>query len=148
MVKRFLYRLIHLTRRHLYLYLSLLIIFSVAISSFFILKFESGYPDSQIKTVADAIWWSAVGISTIGIGNVVPVSVSGKYLTLFLTVVGVVVISVITAKIASIFTEEEVRDDLNKIEKEIEGEIAVEDKQVEDKLDRLEKDLAEIKKKG
>ncbi|MDP2633063.1 MAG: potassium channel family protein [Candidatus Curtissbacteria bacterium] len=151
-------KVVKVIRTHLYVYLAGFVVISVIISSSLILKFESGYSESQIKTVNDAIWWSAVGVSTIGIGNIVPVSDSGRYLTIFLMVVGVIVFSVITAKIASIFTEEEVREDLDhdlkiiegdlhKVEKGIEGELAVEDKVVEDKLDKLEKEVENLENK-
>lgn len=124
-----------------------------------ILRFESNYPSSDIKTVGDAIWWSAVGVSTIGIGNIVPVSEAGRYLTLFLMVVGVVIFSVITAKIASIFTEEDVKEDidrdmrilegdLNKVEHDIEGEVATDDRKVELEIKKVEDRLSSLEKKG
>ena len=100
-----------------------------------------------------------MGVSTIGIGNIVPVSDAGRYLTLFLMIVGVIVFSMITAKIASVFTEEEVKEDLdrdikviegdlNKVEKDIEGEVAVDDKKVEDKIEELEGRLSKMEKKS
>lgn len=151
-------RITSLVRSHLFIYISLFIIVSIIISSFLILRFESGYPDTQIKTVSDAIWWSAVGISTIGIGNILPESTAGRYLTLFLMIVGVIVFSIITAKIASVFTEEEVKEDLdkdikvlegdiNRVEHDIEGEVRVDDRLVEDKVAELEKRLNKFEKK-
>ena len=145
-MKQFLLNISAPVRRHLFIYLGAFILISIAVSSALILRFEAGHPSSQIKTINDAIWWSAVGVSTIGIGNVVPESTSGRYLTLFLTVAGVVIFSVLTAKIASFFTEEEVRKDLNKVEKEIEGELAVDDRQIETKLEQIEKDVVTLKK--
>lgn len=151
-------KLADLIRAHLFIYISLFIIFSITISSFLILRFEAGYTDTQIKTLSDAVWWSAVGVSTIGIGNILPESVSGRYLTLFLMVVGVIVFSIITAKIASVFTEEEVKEDLdkdikvlegdiNRVERDIEGEVATDDKKVEDKLEKLESRINKMEKK-
>jgi hypothetical protein len=153
------FSLVSAFRRQLYRNLALFTLVIVVVSTFLILRFESGYPDSQIRTLNDALWWSAVGVSTIGIGNVVPESQSGKYLTLFLMVAGVVIFSVITAKIASIFTEEEVKQDLDKdikiiqgglskVEHDIEGEIAVEDKAIEDKIVKIEKTLKKLEKKN
>ncbi len=153
-----LHRVINVVRLHIYLYLLLLVTVSMTFSSFLILKFESGYPDSQIRTIHDAIWWSAIGISTIGIGPVVPESTAGRYLTLFLMVVGVIIFSLITAKIASIFTEEEIRQDLdkdlkviesdlNKVEKDIEGEVAVDDRKLESDLAGVEKRLKRLEKR-
>jgi len=158
-VKQFLAKVTIPIRRHLYVYLAAFIVVSIAVSSSLILKFEADYPNSQIQTVNDAIWWSTVGISTIGIGNIVPESDAGRYLTLFLMVVGVVIFSVITAKIAAFFTEEEVRKDLdkeinviekdlNRVEKNIEGEVAVDDRKIEKQLKVLQKRLAKVEKSG
>lgn len=151
-------KIVSFVRAHLFVYLSIFILTSIFVSSFLILKFEAPYPQSEIKALHDAIWWSAVGVSTIGIGNVLPVSDAGRYLTLFLMVVGVVVFSVITAKISSIFTEEEVRDDLDrdiktiegdlsKVEHDIEGEMETDDRKVEAKLEKLESRINKIEKK-
>lgn len=142
-------------QKHLFVYLLSFTIITIIISSSLILKFEASYPNSGIKTIPDAIWWSAVGVSTIGIGNVVPESAAGRYLTLFLMIAGVIIFSVITAKVASIFTEEEVKEDLDRdfrivegdiqrVEKDIESEVRVDDKKVEDKVLELEKKLAKI----
>jgi len=145
-------------QRHLFLYLFLFIVITIVVSSSLILKFEAIYPNSPIKTIPDAIWWSAVGVSTIGIGNVVPESTAGRYLTLFLMVAGVIIFSVITAKVASYFTEEEVKQDLDRdfaqiegeidrVEKNIEGEVRVDDKKVEEKVEELEKKISKLEKK-
>ncbi|GEM_PF-4717578 len=157
-MKKFLVELSVPVRKHLYIYLLLFILTSVFVSSILILRFESNYSSSEFKTINDAIWWSAVGISTIGIGNILPVSDAGKYLTLFLMLVGVVVLSVLTAKIAAFFTEEEVKKDLDvefraiegdihKVEKNIEGEVRIDDKIVEDKLEKLEKKVEKLTKR-
>lgn len=146
-------------QKHLFVYLVSFTVITIVISSSLILKFEANYPNSEIKTIPDAIWWSAVGVSTIGLGNVVPESAAGRYLTLFVMIVGVIIFSVITAKVASIFTEEEVKEDIdrdfrimegdiNRVEKDIEGEVRVDDKKVEDKVVELEKRLLKMEKKG
>jgi len=98
-VKEFILKVSAPIRKHLYIYLASFVILSILVSTSLILKFESAYLNSPIKTVNDAIWWSAVGISTIGIANIIPASPAGKYLTLFLMLVGVVILSVLTAKI-------------------------------------------------
>lgn len=158
MIKTDFFNFIDSIRKHLFINISVFIVVSISISSFLILKFEADYSDSQIHTVSDAVWWSAVGVSTIGIGNIVPESTAGRYLTLFLTIVGIIVFSVITAKIASVFTEEEVKEDLDenlkiiegdlsRVEHDIEGEVAVDDRKIEKKLKKLESKLAEVEKR-
>lgn len=157
-MKRFILNVSAPIRKHLYIYLASFVVISIFLSTSLILKFEASYPSSPIKTVNDAVWWSAVGISTIGIANVIPVSTAGRYLTLFLMLVGVVILSVLTAKVAAFFTEEEVKKDLDvefkaiegdlhNVEKNIEGEVRVDDKIVEDKLEKLESKVEKLVKK-
>jgi voltage-gated potassium channel len=129
---------------------------TILISSVLILKLEQGQPESQIHDYADALWWSVVGISTIGIGTIVPTSLAGKYLTVALMIIGVFIFSILTAHIAAYFTEEEVRRDLDdelnqiqggldKVEKDIAGEIAVEDNKIEAKVERLEEEIKSLR---
>lgn len=145
-------------RKHLYIYLAVFIIVSILGSTLIILWSESAHPDTQIRSIGDALWWSLVGISTIGLGNIEPVSDRGRFLTVYLMTAGVIVFSIVTAKIAAFFTEEKVKKDLDvefraiegdihKVEKNIEGEVRVDDKIVEDKLEKLEAKVEKLEKK-
>ena len=59
----------------------------------------------KISTIFDAIYWSLITISTVGYGDITPVSEEGKILTMFLIIVGIGSISFSTSIIASAFTE-------------------------------------------
>ena len=59
----------------------------------------------KISTIFDAIYWSLITISTVGYGDITPVSDEGKILTMFLIIVGIGSISFSTSIIASAFTE-------------------------------------------
>lgn len=119
--------------------LVVLVIISV-VSSELILIFERGYPESGIHTFGDALWWSTLGISTIGLGNVVPISAAGRALTLVLAVVGIFIFSVLTAQFADLFiTEERIQEALGKG-----GRSAVDQRMVLEKLDRIEERLAHM----
>jgi voltage-gated potassium channel len=60
-----------------------------------------------IKSPEDALWWSVVTVTTVGYGDVTPVTVEGRLIALGLMFVGIGVISVFTATIASAFVGEE-----------------------------------------
>jgi len=63
------------------------------------------HTNPKIETIFDAIYWSLITISTVGYGDITPVTDEGKVLTMVLIVVGIGFISFSTSIIASAFTE-------------------------------------------
>ncbi|WP_456479900.1 ion transporter [Nautilia sp.] len=63
------------------------------------------HTNPKIVTIFDAIYWSLITISTVGYGDITPVTEEGKVLTMFLIIVGIGFISFSTSIIASAFTE-------------------------------------------
>ncbi|GEM32065.1 ion transporter [Nocardia neocaledoniensis NBRC 108232] len=54
---------------------------------------EYGAPESKIKTFGDALWWSAVSVTTVGYGDVYPVTTEGRLVSLVLMTLGIGLIS-------------------------------------------------------
>jgi voltage-gated potassium channel len=77
---------------------ALMVIFS-AIS---ILQVEDA-PNSNIKTAEDAIWWAYVTITTVGYGDLYPVTTEGRIIAAVLMSVGVGLFGTFTAFMASFF---------------------------------------------
>lgn len=50
---------------------------------------ESAHPDSSIKSIWDALWYSLVTITTVGYGDLYPVSPAGKVIALFFLLLSV-----------------------------------------------------------
>ena len=48
----------------------------------------------------DALWWSAATITTVGYGDIYPVTAAGRIIAVFTMVVGVSTLAVVTARIA------------------------------------------------
>ena len=63
------------------------------------------HTNEKIDTIFDAIYWSLITISTVGYGDITPITEEGKVLTMFLIIVGIGAISFSTSIIASAFTE-------------------------------------------
>jgi voltage-gated potassium channel len=50
---------------------------------------EYGAPDSKIANFGDALWWSAVSVTTVGYGDVYPVTTEGRLISLILMTFGI-----------------------------------------------------------
>lgn len=93
--------------------LSLFMSFIILSASTSIYIFETKQPGSQIHNFFDALYWSVVTISTVGYGDITPVSNEGRVVALALIIAGIVVISFLTSIIVSGFTRK--IDELHRI---------------------------------
>ena len=66
-----------------------------------ILEIERFAPGSHITTPSDALWWALVTVTTIGYGDVYPVTTEGRLVAGVLIVFGVAMISALTASFAA-----------------------------------------------
>jgi voltage-gated potassium channel len=68
------------------------------------------YTGKGTSGLLDTLWWALVTITTVGYGDVVPHSTLGRAVGLILMVSGVVLVSLFTATIASIFVERKIKE--------------------------------------
>jgi voltage-gated potassium channel len=59
----------------------------------------------RVNSFGDALWWSATTISTVGYGDIYPVTPVGRTIAVFTTIVGVSTFGVVTAKLASVLVK-------------------------------------------
>ena len=78
----------------------------ILFSSVLILEVETA-PNSNIKTAEDALWWAYVTITTVGYGDLYPVTTEGRIVALVLMTAGVGLFGVFTGYLASWFVEPE-----------------------------------------
>lgn len=74
----------------------------IAFSSVAILQVENR-PDSNIQNPGDALWWSVVTITTVGYGDLFPVTVEGRLIGTGLMLSGVGLFAVLAGAFASWF---------------------------------------------
>ena len=60
--------------------------------------------------IFDAVYWAVVTIATVGYGDIVPHSTTGKVFALMIILSGPVLLSLVTASIASVFVEKKFRE--------------------------------------
>jgi voltage-gated potassium channel len=68
--------------------------------------FERAHPDAEITSAADGVWWALVTATTVGYGDAVPLTGEGRGVAVLLMLVGISLLSVVTANIAAFFVEE------------------------------------------
>jgi voltage-gated potassium channel len=74
--------------------------------AYWVYSIESLVKDSNIKTYEDGLWWGIVTFLTVGYGDRFPITLSGRLLAIVLMVIGVITMSIVTAKISSYFLEQ------------------------------------------
>ena len=58
----------------------------------------------------DSVWWAMVTVTTVGYGDIVPKTVIGRLIAFGIMVAGLVLVSLITASIASVFVSRKIKE--------------------------------------
>jgi len=87
---------------------------TLVLGAWLVLLFEEHAPGSNIHNYPDALWWAIVTVTTVGYGDRYPVSAGGRTVAVVLMLVGIGLIGVLTATVASVFIKE--HTDANKEE--------------------------------
>ncbi len=88
----------------------LITIILMAVSSIGVLYFEQG-SDSGIQTAGDAVWWAFVTVTTVGYGDLYPVTTGGRIVASVLMTVGVGFFGVSTGYIISLVASDQKKED-------------------------------------
>lgn len=94
-----------LERRFEFFTLAIFLCFLVFASSTAIYYFEGNGINPHINNYFDAIYWALVTISTVGFGDITPVSIEGRFVTLVLIISGMGVLAFSTSIVVAAFTE-------------------------------------------
>jgi len=89
--------------------------------SVLILDFEAGASGAEIVNGQDAVYWSIVTLTTVGYGDLVPVTGSGRLLAILIMTAGVGLVGVLGGYLVNYFTPvvEDPKERLIQIEKEL-----------------------------
>ncbi|OKH83391.1 ion transporter [Mycobacterium sp. ST-F2] len=73
----------------------------VYVGALAVLEAERGAPDAHITTFGQALWWAMTTITTVGYGDMYPVTTTGRVFAALLMIGGISLVGSITATIAS-----------------------------------------------
>ncbi len=110
--------------------------------------------EPQVETFGDGIWWALVTITTVGYGDITPLTTLGRVVAGLLMLLGLGLIATITAIVSAKFiqnyvdshTNDDVLEKLEELETEIEKIEELEDN-VLGKLKELESEVDQLNKK-
>lgn len=80
------------------------------VASLAVLDAERDAPGASIVTFADALWWAATTMTTVGYGDLFPVTGTGRLVAVGLMVSGIALLGTVTASVASWLIESVVEE--------------------------------------
>jgi voltage-gated potassium channel len=66
---------------------------------------EASNPDAKITNIGDAFWWAIATVTTVGYGDVYPVTVGGKIIASLLMIVGIAILGVLISTLGAALIE-------------------------------------------
>ncbi len=109
--------------------------FLALVGALAILDAESGAPDARITNFGDAIWWAFTTMSTVGYGDMYPVTPAGRVVAIGMMTVGVSLLGIISATLAAGFLAQ------TRVEQESENAVLLR------KLEQLEVQIGALSRK-
>ena len=79
--------------------------------------FENGAQLERFKSIFHSLWWAVATLTTVGYGDIYPVTAGGKVFTFFMLMIGLGVIAVPTGLIASALTQGAGKSSISKDER-------------------------------
>lgn len=92
----------------------------IVVGTVIMYNLESGVENSKITTLLDALWWCVTTVTTVGYGDVVPVTTLGRTVALVYMFFGITLIAILMAVIINTFYRKRIqKDETEKKEQEM-----------------------------
>ena len=82
-------------------FIAIILLYISAVGIYF---FENPVQPDEFSSIFDCMWWAISTMTTVGYGDIVPITVGGKIFTSFISFIGIGVVSIPTALLASSLT--------------------------------------------
>ncbi|WP_070972169.1 ion transporter [Vibrio sonorensis] len=123
---------------------SLVSIVSILIAIFgaiAVLQFERGVDGSNIHNAHDALWWAFVTITTVGYGDLYPVTYEGRIIAVILMTAGVGLFGTFTGFVSTWFVEDEKSHKGKPLVSELKDEVSELKQEISDLKTLLQKQI-------
>ena len=86
----------------LFVFVTLILIYFSAVGIYY---FENKAQPEHYSSIFDSLWWAIITLTTIGYGDVYPITVGGKVFTFFILLIGLGIVAIPTGIISSALTK-------------------------------------------
>ncbi len=86
----------------LFLFLTLILLYLSAVGIYY---FEREAQPEEFASVFHSLWWAVATLTTVGYGDIYPITVGGKVFTFFMMIIGMGIIAVPAGLVASALTK-------------------------------------------
>ena len=86
----------------LFMIITLMLIYFSAVGIYY---FENQAQPEHFSSIFDSLWWSIVTLTTVGYGDVYPITVGGRMFTFFILMIGLGIVAIPTGIISSSLTK-------------------------------------------
>ncbi|MFW5425633.1 MAG: ion transporter [Methylophagaceae bacterium] len=86
----------------LFSFVALIMIFLAAVGIYY---FENAAQPEQFKSVFHSLWWAVTTLTTVGYGDMYPITTGGKIFTFFILTIGLAIVAIPTGLLASALSQ-------------------------------------------
>ena len=86
----------------LFLFVTLILIYFSAVGIYY---FENEAQPEHFSSIFDSLWWAIITLTTVGYGDVYPITVGGRVFTFFILMIGLGIVAIPTGIISSALTK-------------------------------------------
>ena len=85
----------------LFIFITLILIYFAAVGIYY---FENEAQPEHFTSIFDSLWWAIITLTTVGYGDVYPITVGGKVFTFLILMIGLGIVAIPTGIISSALT--------------------------------------------
>ena len=96
----------------------------ILFSSTIMFLVENGAQPDKFTSIPEAMWWAAMTVTTVGYGDIYPITPLGKFFGSVITIAGLLALALPSAILASAFIEEQSKKSRHRSGEEIDRDIS------------------------